>query len=120
MCLKGSPSTSRARADVGADRRRVGDHLVLEARVELHVADLVDELGREVAALLLVVLREHEPAELGRDPLLGDHQRAEGEVEEVALGLLEARPVGRVAAQVDVLAAQWACSQSQVELSAGP
>lgn len=35
--------------------------------------------------------------ELGRDPLLGDHQRAEGEVEEVALALLEARPVVRVA-----------------------
>ena len=54
--MKGSPRTSRDAGDVGGDRRRVGDHLVLEARVELHVADLVDQLGREEAALLLVVL----------------------------------------------------------------
>jgi hypothetical protein len=59
---------------VRADRRRVGHHLVLEARVELHVAVLVNELRGEVAALLLVVLCEHEAAELSRDSLLGDHE----------------------------------------------
>ena len=43
--------------DVGGDRRRVGDDLVLEARVELHVARLVDLLGREEGRLLLACRR---------------------------------------------------------------
>ncbi len=89
--------------DMGGDRGRVGDHLVLEASVELHVADLVDQLRRQIAALLLVVLREHQADELGRDPLLGHHQGAEREVEEAAHALLEAGPVRGVATEVDVL-----------------
>jgi hypothetical protein len=70
---------------VGGDRGRVGHNLVLEAGVELHVAVLVDQLRGEVAALLLVVLGEHEPAELRGDPLLRNHQRRQHPVEEVAL-----------------------------------
>jgi hypothetical protein len=46
------------------DRPGIGDHLVLEAGIELHVAHLVDELRRQVAPLLLVVLSEDEAAEL--------------------------------------------------------
>src|SRR5881275_2209289 len=68
----GAPSTSRARATCSPIAPRVGDYLVLKASVELHVPDLVDELGREKRALLLVVLGQDEAAELGRDPLLGD------------------------------------------------
>ena len=93
---------ARAR-DVGGDRRGIGDHLVLEAGVELHVPDLVDELRREEGALLLVVLGQDEAAELGRDPLLGDHQRAQDPVEEVPFAVGQRFPVGAVALQVDVL-----------------
>ena len=42
--------------DVGGDRRRVGDDLVLEAGVELHVARLVDLLGGEEGRLLLAAV----------------------------------------------------------------
>ena len=42
--------------DVGADRRRVGDDLILEAGVELHVAGLVDLLGGEERRLLLAAV----------------------------------------------------------------
>ena len=101
---------------VRGDRPGIRDHLVLEAGVELHVPDLVDELRREEAALLLVVLRQHQPDELGRDPLLGDHQRAEREVEELALGLVEPGPVGRVAAEVDVLGRPVGVLPVEVEL----
>src|SRR5262249_15050404 len=38
-----------------------------------------------------------------RDPLLGDHQRAQREVEEAALAFLETSPVRWIAAQIDVL-----------------
>jgi hypothetical protein len=82
--------------DVVADRRRIGDDLVLKPGIELHVSDLVDELGREEAALLLVVLGQDQPAELGRDPLFGDHQGAEDEEEELPLRLIDGRPLLQV------------------------
>ena len=116
MCLNGSLSTSRERATCAPIVPGSAIDLVLEARVELHVPHLVDELGREVAALLLVVLRQHQPAELGRDSLLGDHQRAEREVEELALGLVEPGPVGRVRDQVDVLGRPVRVLPVEVEL----
>ena len=59
------------------DRGRVGDHLVLEARVELHVARLVDLLGGEEGRLLLGAIGADQAGELGGDPLLGDHQRGQ-------------------------------------------
>ena len=89
--------------NVGGDRRGVGDHLVLEAGVELHVTHLVDQLGRQEAALLLGVLGQHQAAELRGDPLLRDHERAEDEVEELALAVTEPGPVGGVAIQVDLV-----------------
>ena len=99
--------------DVRADRGRVGDDLVLEARVELHVPHLVDELRGQVAALLLVVLRQHEAAELRRDPLLGHHQRAQDPVEEVALAVVERLPSRRGrGSRSTSCAAQCARSQS--------
>jgi hypothetical protein len=88
---------------VRADRGRIRDHLVLEARVELHVPDLVDELRRQEAALLLVVLGEHESAELRRDPLLGDHQGAQHPVEKRSFLLGELPPIRPVACEIDVL-----------------
>ena len=60
--------------DVGRDELRLGDHLVAKARVELHVARLVDLLGREKGGLLLRPVGRDETGELGRDALLGDHQ----------------------------------------------
>jgi hypothetical protein len=59
---------------VRGDGLGFGHDLVLDARVELHVARLIDLLGGEKARLLLVVCRKDEPGELGGYPLLGDHQ----------------------------------------------
>ena len=64
---------------VASNGPRIRNHLALEARIELHVADLVDELSRDKAALLLVLLCQDQPAKLSRDPLLSDHQGGEGE-----------------------------------------
>ena len=58
---------------LNGDERRLRDDLILEARVELHVPDLVDELRGQEAALFLVVLGEDQAAELSGDPLLRDH-----------------------------------------------
>ena len=60
--------------DMRADRRRLCDHLVLEARVELHVACLVDLLRREERRLFFGSVRPDEARELRRDALFGDHQ----------------------------------------------
>ena len=87
--------------DVGGDRLRLGDHLVAEARVELHVARLVDLLGREEGRLLLRRVGGHEAGELGRDALLGDHQRGQREVDDLAQGRLHLRPLLPVVREVD-------------------
>src|SRR3954467_7355102 len=99
-----------------ADRRRIGDHLILEARVELHVPNLVHELARQVAPLLLVLLSQYETAELGGDSLLGDHHRAEREVEEVSLCLVEPGPARWITSQVDVLGGPMRVLPVAVEL----
>src|SRR4051794_31704791 len=49
--------------DVGGDDLRLADDLVLEARVELHVARLVDLLGGEEGGLLLGAVGADEAAE---------------------------------------------------------
>ena len=59
---------------VRGDQRRVGDHLILEPGIELHVPRLVDLLCREEGRLLLAAMRADQPRELGRDSLLGHHQ----------------------------------------------
>ena len=87
--------------DVVGDRGGVGDDLVLEPRVELHVARLVDLLGREEGRLLLAAVREHEPGELGRDALLRDHQGRERPVDEPAVVLAHLRPLVAVGVEVD-------------------
>ena len=60
--------------DVRRDHLRLGDHLIAEARVELHVAGLVDLLGCQEGCLLLRAVGRHQAGELGRDALLRDHQ----------------------------------------------
>jgi hypothetical protein len=74
----GETRRRRARARAGhvlGDHSRVGDHLVLEARVQLHGPRLVDLLGRDEARVLLAAIRAHQAGELGRDPFLGHRQR---------------------------------------------
>ena len=88
--------------DVRADRLRIGDHLVLEARVELHVARLVDLLGGEERGLLLAAVGHHQPGELGGDPLLGDHQRRQRPEHQPAVVAGHLRPLLAVGGQVDV------------------
>ena len=46
--------------DVRGDQRGLGDDLVLEARVELHVPGLVDLLGGQERDLLLAAVRAHQ------------------------------------------------------------
>jgi hypothetical protein len=67
---------------VRGDRCGFGDHFVLEAGVELHVAGLINLLGGEKAGFLLALGGHHEAGELGRDPFLGDHQRRQRPVNE--------------------------------------
>src|ERR1035437_2856792 len=88
---------------VAGDGAGIRDHLALEARVELHVADLIDELAGEEAAFLLVVLSQDQPAELSQDPFLGNHQRGQSQEQKGALGLGDGRPVPDVLAEVDVV-----------------
>ncbi len=78
-----------------------GDHLVLEAGIELHVPRFVDLPGREERGFLLRSVRSDQPRELGRDPLLGDHQRSEREQQRLALLGAEPRPLGVVGVEVD-------------------
>ncbi|HEY3020549.1 MAG TPA: hypothetical protein VGJ32_10170 [Solirubrobacteraceae bacterium] len=85
--------------DVGGDLAGLVDYLVLEARVELHVARLVDLLGGEERRLLLAVVGPHEAGELGRDALFGDHQRAEDEGHERAI--LHRPPLLAIEREVD-------------------
>ena len=85
--------------DVGGDRRRVGDDLVLEARVELHVAGLVDLLGGEEGRLLLAAVGADQARELGRDPLLGDHQRGEHPEDQAAVLAAHRAPLLAVGAR---------------------
>ncbi len=82
-------------AHVVGDGGGIGDHLVLEARVELHVARLVDLLGGEERRLLLGRVGGDQPGELGGDALLGDHQRGEHEEDDLALGPLHLLPLTR-------------------------
>ena len=63
--------------DVLADRLRIRDHLVLEARVELHVPRLVHLLRGQERGLLLGAVGAHQPRELRGDALLGHHERGE-------------------------------------------
>ena len=46
---------------MGPDLRRPGDHLVLEAGIELHVARLIDLLGGKESRLLLAVMSANQP-----------------------------------------------------------
>jgi hypothetical protein len=87
---------------VGGDRLRLGDHLVAEAGVELHVARLVDLLGCEEGRLLLRGVRGDKARELGRDALLGDHQRGQREVDDLAEARLQLWPLLTVGRQVDL------------------
>ena len=75
---EGRRDLSPGSLDVGGDRRRRVDDLVLEAGVELHVPGLVDLLGGEEGRLLLGAVGADQAGELGRDPLLGDHQLRPG------------------------------------------
>ena len=81
------------------DHRRPRDD-VLKARVELHVACLVDLLGGEEGRLLLAGVRTDEPGELRRDALLGDHERAEDELDQRPVG--DRRPLLGVRAELDL------------------
>ena len=87
--------------DVGGHRGGLGDHLVLEARVELHVAGLVDLLRGQEGGLLLAPVGGDQAGELRGDPLLGHHQRSEHEQHERPVGLRQARPLLAVAVEVD-------------------
>src|SRR6185312_14327305 len=80
--------------------RRLLDDLVLKAGVELHVPRLVDLLGGKEGHLLLARPRADEPGELRRDPLLGDHQRAEHERQQRPV--LHRGPLLPVDGQVDL------------------
>src|SRR5438270_4781084 len=73
--------------------------LVLKARVELHVTCLVDLLRGQERRLLLAVEGADEARELGRDPLLRDHQRSEHERHE--RGVRDRLPLLPVAREVD-------------------
>ena len=84
MWRKASETLPRARSDVRGDHVGLGDHLVLEARVELHVACLVDLLGGQEGGLLLAAVGADEAGELGRDALLGDHQRGQQEEDQLS------------------------------------
>ena len=50
------PANLAGTLDMGSDRGRVRNDLVLEARVELHMADLVDELGGILVAVSGIAL----------------------------------------------------------------
>ena len=95
---------------VGARRREPlldaavdAGHLAEPAVEELHVARLVDLLGREEGLLLLVLVGHDEAGELGGHPLLADEERAEPP--EVLLLVLvgELGPLLLVALEVDRL-----------------
>ena len=86
---------------MGGDRARVGDHLILEASVELHVARLIDLLGRQEGRLLLAAVGADQPGELGGDPLLGDHQRGQDPEDQAPVLLAEALPLLFVSGEVD-------------------
>src|ERR1039458_6236852 len=73
--LEGRRDLLTGTLDVRGDNRRLGDDLVLEARVELHVPGLVDLLGGQERDFLLAAVRTHQPGELRRDSLLSNHQR---------------------------------------------
>jgi hypothetical protein len=88
--------------DVLGDRRRVGDNLVLVARVELHVPRLVHLLRGEERGLLLGPVGAHEPRELGGDPLLGHHQRRQRPEHERAVGGVHVPPLPDVAVERDL------------------
>ena len=78
------------------------EHLAVPAVEELHVARLVDLLGREERLLLLVLVGHDEARELGRDALLADEERGEPP-EALLLLLVERRPVLVVVLEVDRL-----------------
>jgi hypothetical protein len=84
LAERGGDAPARA-FDVVVDEIRCGDDLVLEARVELHVARFVDLLGGEECRFPLGAVRPDEPGELGGDSFFGDHQRRQREQEKVAL-----------------------------------
>ena len=86
---------------VGGDGGRRGDDLVLEPRVELHVTGLVDLLGRQESRLLLAAVGTDEAGELGRDPLLGDHQRSQHPVDQRSVRLAHPSPLAPVLGEVD-------------------
>ena len=88
--------------DVCAYRRRLGDHLVLEAGVELHVTRLVDLLGGQERRLLLGRVGADQTGELRRDPLLGDHQRGQREEDDVPLRAGHRPPLLPIGGEVDV------------------
>ena len=99
-----------------ADRRRVGDHLILKARVELHVAGLVDLLGSEEGRFLLAAVGPDQPRELGRDPLLGDHQRGEHPEDQAAVLAAQLLPLLGIGGEVDLERAPLAFLPVAVEL----
>ena len=98
---KGRRDLLSSTLDVGGDRGRVGDHLVLEASVELHVARLIDLLGRQEGRLLLAAVGADQPGELGGDPLLGDHQRGQDPEDQAPVLLAQALPLLFVSGEVD-------------------
>jgi hypothetical protein len=86
---------------VRTDDVRGGDHLVLEAGVELHVTRLVDLLGGQERRFLLRPGRGDQPRELGRHALFGDHQRRQREQQQLALLARRPWPLHPIGVEVD-------------------
>ena len=84
-----------------ADRPGIGNHLVLIARVELHVARLVHLLGGQERGLLLGAVGGDQSRELGGDALLRHHQRRERPEDEGAVLARHRPPLVRVGLQID-------------------
>ena len=78
-------------------------HLAEPAVEELHVARLVDLLGREEGLLLLVLVGHHEAGELGGHALLADEERAEPPEVLLPVVVGQLGPVLLVALEVDRL-----------------
>ena len=84
---------SRDRFTCSATLARIGNHLVLEPRVELHVPCLVHLLRGQEARFLLGSIGAHQSGEFRGDPLVGDHQGCEDPVDPALVRLSHPGPL---------------------------
>src|SRR5215217_3352266 len=94
----------------------VAEHLLVEPVEVLRVSCLVDLLGGQERLLALALVGAHQSGELGGDALLADEERREVPGHPAAVLLAEARPVGLVLLEGDVLRAPALALTQLVEL----